>query len=89
MASVSGAPFSSISQFLIKRSAFHILLEKLRPCSQSFSSNNKSLPAGALNNMPTRTPSAPYWFINSIGSGEFPSDLLILRRWLSRTTPVK
>src|SRR5688572_17476543 len=51
--SVTVQPFTS-------RKAFHILLAKLRPCSMSFSSYRRSLPAGELNNMPVRTESAPY-----------------------------
>ncbi len=73
----------------INRYAFHILLVKFRPCSVNDSSNNKSPPAGEHSNIPTRTPSAPYFSINSSGSGEFPSDFDILRRALSRTIPVK
>src|SRR5690606_18141811 len=76
-------------QPLIKRNEFQILLVKFRPCSHKDSSNNKSLPAGELNNIPTRTPSAPYFSISSSGSGEFPKDLLILRPCLSRTIPVR
>ncbi|GFI06376.1 hypothetical protein IMSAGC006_01119 [Muribaculaceae bacterium] len=49
----------STSQPFTRRNAFHILLQKLRPCSQSFSSNIISLPAGAASIMPMRTPSAP------------------------------
>ena len=56
---------------------------------QSSSLNGKSFPAGAHNNMPTLTPSAPYFSISSIGSGEFPRDLLIFLPSLSLTKPVK
>ena len=40
-------------------SIIHILFEKFFPCSHSFVSNNKSFPAGAENNKPILTPSAP------------------------------
>src|ERR1051326_5808193 len=73
----------------IKRNAFQILFEKFLPCSQYASSNGRSFPAGEHSSIPTRTPSAPYFSISSIGSGEFPSDLLILRPILSRTIPVR
>src|SRR5690606_2683801 len=71
------------------RKAFHILVENLLPWSHNASSNNKSLPAAAHDNIPKRTPSAPYLSINSKASGEFPKDLLISLRCLSRTIPVK
>src|SRR5690606_10288473 len=80
---------SSTSQPFTSLKAFHILLLKFRPCSQSFISNKRSLPAGELNSMPVLTPSAPYCAIRSKGSGELPSDLLILRPCLSLTIPVR
>src|SRR5690606_32023951 len=72
-----------------KRKAFHILLAKAPPCLQRSSSNIRSLPAGELNNIPTLTPSAPYFLIKSNGSGEFPSCLDIFLRSLSLTIPVR
>ena len=84
----SNSPSGFISSPLINLKAFHILLEKLRPCSTWLSSNKISLPAGELSNIPIRTPSAPYWAIRSSGSGELPNDLLIFLRCLSRTIPV-
>ena len=75
-------------QPLTKRKAFQILLQKLRPCSHITSSNGKSLPAGEVSNIPTLTPSAPYFSMRTMGSGELPSDLDILRPNLSRTVPV-
>ena len=85
----SGCSMSATSQPFTRRKAFHILLQKLRPCSQSLSSYKMSLPAGAANIIPIRTPSAPYVEIKSSGSGEFPSDLDIFLPNLSRTIPVK
>ena len=84
-----GCSRSATFQLLTRRNAFHILVVKLRPCSGRLSSKRRSPPAGAHNNMPTRTPSAPYWLIRSIGSGELPRDLDILRCSLSRTIPVR
>ena len=55
----SGCSIAATSHPFTKRKAFHILLEKFRPCSHKPSSNGKSLPAGEQNNIPTRTPSAP------------------------------
>ena len=85
----SGCAISATSQPLINRNAFQILLAKALPLLHNSSSNIMSFPAEALNNNPTRTPSAPNFSINSNGSGEFPSDFDILRRCLSRTNPVK
>ena len=85
----SGCGWSLTSQPLTSLNAFQILLLKLRPCSHSASSKRISLPAGAESIMPIRTPSAPYCSINSMGSGELPSDFDILRPSLSRTIPVK
>ena len=45
-------PFTSLK-------AFHILFEKFFPWIHSFSSNKRSFPAGAENNKPILTPSAP------------------------------
>src|SRR6185295_14060250 len=42
-----------------KRHAFHSLLQKLRPSSTSFSSNNTSCPNGAPRIVPKRNASAP------------------------------
>src|SRR5690606_4256430 len=84
----SGCSISFTSQLLTKRNAFHTLFVKLRPCSHCELSNGKSFPAGDEIKIPIRTPSAPYWFIKSIGSGELPNDLDILRPNLSRTIPV-
>ena len=50
---------SATSKPLIRRKQFQILLQKLRPCSQSESSYNISFPAGAERRIPIRTPSAP------------------------------
>ena len=47
------------------------------------------LPAGAESIMPMRTPSAPYFSIRPMGSGELPRLFDILRPSLSRTIPVK
>ena len=80
---------SATSHPLMRRVAFHILLEKFLPCSHKDSSNGKSLPAGEDKSIPTLTPSAPYFSISSIGSGEFPSDLDIFLPCLSRTIPVR
>ena len=85
----SGCGFSSTFHPLTSRNAFHILLQKLRPCSHSLSSYIISFPAGAASIRPMRTPSAPYWAIKSSGSGELPSCFDILRPMLSRTMPVK
>ena len=85
----AGWSMEATSQDFTSLKAFHILVVKLRPCSGRLSSNSKSPPAGAHNNIPTRTPSAPYLSIKSNGSGEFPKDLDILRPSLSRTIPVK
>ena len=84
-----GCLLSAISQPFTRRKAFHILLLKFRPCSQRFSSNKISLPAGAESIIPIRTPSAPNLSISSNGSGLLPRLLLILRPSLSRTMPVK
>ena len=81
--------FSSLFQPCIKRNAFHIFVAKFRPCNIKSSSKRRSFPAAELNKIPTRTPSAPYLSINSIGSGELPRDLDIFRRCLSLTIPVK
>src|SRR5699024_10394467 len=83
------AGLSIISHPFTKRKAFHILLAKFRPCVQYATSNIKSFPAGEESNIPTRTPSVPYLSISSIGSGELPKDLDILRPSLSRTIPVR
>lgn len=80
---------SSFFQPWINLLEFQILVAKFRPCNINSSSNNKSFPAAELNKIPTRTPSAPYLSISSIGSGEFPSDFDIFLRCLSRTIPVK
>ena len=80
---------SATSQPFTRRKAFQILLLKLRPCSQSASSNKISFPAGAESIIPIRTPSAPNLSMSSNGSGELPNDLDILRPSLSRTIPVK
>ena len=82
-------PSSVTSSVFISLNAFHSLLEKFLPCSQSFSSNRRSFPAGALKSIPALTPSAPYFFISSIGSGEFPRDFDIFLLCLSLTIPVK
>ena len=50
-------------------------MQKFRPCSHKDSSKSMSLPAGALSISPIRTPSVPYFSINSMGSGLFPKDL--------------
>ena len=84
-----GCSASSVFQPFTRRKAFHILLLKLRPCSQRLSSNRISLPAGAESIIPIRTPSAPNFSISSIGSGELPRLFDILRPNLSRTIPVK
>ncbi len=89
-AALSGCCASSLtSQPFTRRKAFHILLQKLRPCSQRESSYIMSLPAGAPSISPMRTPSAPNLSIRSRGSGELPSDFDILRPILSLTIPVK
>ena len=75
-------PFTSLS-------AFHILLLKFLPCSHKPSSKGRSFPAGEVRSIPTLTPSAPYFSINSIGSGEFPNDFDIFLPCLSRTIPVR
>ena len=80
---------SDTSQPLINLKAFQILLVNAFPWLHNSSSNIMSFPAEALNNKPTRTPSAPNLSIKSKGSGEFPNDFDILRRCLSRTKPVK
>ena len=80
--STTSHPFTNLK-------AFQILLLKFRPCSHRLSSKRMSLPAGALSIIPIRTPSAPYWSISEMGSGELPRLLLILRPSLSRTMPVK
>ncbi len=54
---------------VMRRNEFQILLLKLRPCSRDDSSNNKSLPAGELSSMPTRTPSASVRFDEFDGIG--------------------
>ena len=89
LSALLGCSISAVSQPLTRRKAFHILLLKLRPCSQRLSSKRMSLPAGALSIIPIRTPSAPNLSIRSNGSGELPRLLLILRPSLSRTIPVK
>ena len=85
----SGCSASTVSQPLTRRKAFHILLLKLRPCSHKLSSKRMSLPAGAESIIPMRTPSAPNFSMSSMGSGELPRLLDILRPSLSRTIPVK
>ena len=85
----SGWAISATSHPLISLKAFQILLANPFPWLHNSSSNKMSFPAEALNNNPTRTPSAPNFSINPNGSGEFPSDLDILRPCLSRTNPVK
>ena len=83
-----GCSISLTSHASIKRNAFHTLFVKFLPCSHCEVSKGKSFPAGEEIKIPTRTPSAPYFSINSIGSGEFPRDLDILRPNLSLTIPV-
>ena len=56
--------------------------------NQSPVSSKHKVYAGDEIKIPTRTPSAPYFSIKSIGSGELPNDLDILRPSLSRTIPV-
>ena len=85
----SGCSASTVCHPFTSRNAFHILLLKLRPCSQRLSSKRMSLPAGAESIMPMRTPSAPNFSISSMGSGELPRLFDILRPSLSRTIPVK
>ena len=78
-----------VSHIPTKRKAFQTLLAKKEPCAHKSSSKSRSFPAGAVINMPTRTPSAPYCAMRSNGSGLLPNCLDILRRFLSRTIPVK
>ena len=85
----AGCSRSRTSQLFSRRKAFQTLLLKLRPCSHKPSSKSRSLPAGLLSSMPTRTPSAPYCLIRSSGSGLLPRLLLIFRPCLSRTMPVR
>ena len=73
----------------INLNEFQILLVKFLPCSHKLLSKSKSFPAGDDNNIPTLTPSAPYFSINSKGSGLLPSDLDIFLPNLSLTIPVK
>ncbi len=89
VALAAGCPHSATCHPFTSRKAFHILLLKLRPCSQRPSSNSMSLPAGADSIIPILTPSAPYLSISISGSGEFPRLFDILRPSLSRTIPVK
>ena len=87
---VSGcAMLLSTFQPSTRRKAFHILLQKFRPCSQRLSSKRMSFPAGAESIIPILTPSAPYSSMSFNGSGELPSDLDIFLPSLSRTMPVK
>ena len=83
-----GCSISLTSQPSTKRNAFQILFVKFLPCSHCDMSNGKSLPAGEEIKVPNLTPSAPYFSIKSIGSGEFPKDLDIFLPNLSRTIPV-
>ena len=58
---------------LMRRVAFHILLEFLPARIKIHQMANRYLLV--KKSIPTLTPSAPYFSISSIGSGEFPSDL--------------
>jgi hypothetical protein len=62
-----------------KRQAFQSLLQKFLPLSIRSSWKADVLPWGAIDTMPKRRPSAPYFSIRSSGSGELPSDFDILR----------
>jgi hypothetical protein len=76
---------SETSQPLINLKAFHILLVNPFPWLHN-SHRMISFPAEALNNNPTRTPSAPNFQLNPMGLVSSPN-FDILR--LSRTNPVK
>ena len=72
-----------------KRHAFQSLLQKFFPPSMRSSWKRMSCPWGAIDTMPKRRPSAPYFAMRSRGSGELPSDFDILRPSASRMMPVK
>src|SRR5262245_37746966 len=74
---------------MTRRDACHILLLKLRPSSSLASSKKTSLPGGDNIESVKRNASVPHLSMMSSGSGELPSDLLILRPMPSRTMPVR
>src|SRR6187399_580949 len=81
---------SGVSTALItRRDACQSLLVKLRPSSSFSSSKKTSFPGGESIDRVKRNASVPQLSMMSRGSGELPSDLLILRPWPSRTMPVK